>query len=357
MKSIEGELSKRKAFIDYLRIVAIICVVICHTVEGVYTHNVEQLEMLSNFSNAFRITSFSLGRTFGVPFFLMISGYLLLNRTYDGKNTKNFYTKNWLHLIICTVIWFAIYDVYTIFIYENSITVLGFAKDILLLQKPYLSHQWYMPMIIGFYAAIPFVANALKRDDILRFITIPCIMVFIYGSLVPFANIMLSLFGKKMLTGQINMGFTGGIFGLYIIVGALIEKRAFKSIKTKMLICASILSFVVQIVIIYSFYRSDYIIWYDSPFVIITSICAFEIASRTIKWKSNRMTLFLARHSFAVYLIHMMIRGLPVVRHAIEGFSKEVQSMLLLLIVLTASYLIAWIIGKTRIGKYILYIK
>ena len=72
--------NNRIAGIDTLRAIGILCVVMCHSVEGdIYTLNLEGMNGLSLVSKIFAFTMFSIGRL-GVPLFLLISGYLLLDK-------------------------------------------------------------------------------------------------------------------------------------------------------------------------------------------------------------------------------------------------------------------------------------
>ena len=347
----------RYVFIDYTRVLAIFCVVLCHTVVVVYSRDTDALGALSNQANFFRICVFTLGRSFGVPFFLMISGFLLLDKFYDTSKIRRFYINNWGHIIACTVIWFALYYIYAFIILNSEASLTGLLKEMLLLKQPTLSHQWYLPMIIGYYAMLPFVANALYNSDSLRALFIPYLMVFVYGSLVLSANMLLDLLGKESLSPQIEMGFTGGVYGLYIITGFLIKKGMLKRIKTTIILFIAAVSISMQVVFVFRYYSTDYIVWYDSPLVIIASIAVFELTARTEKMKANRFVTFLARNAFAVYLLHMMIRDIPFIRQSLSGLNKASQTLILTVIIMVVSYALAWLMGKTKIGRYMLYIK
>lgn len=348
---------KRYVSIDFLKVFAIISVVLCHSVEMVYSTRPEYLETLPDMSNLFRISMHTIGRTFGVPLFLMISGFLLLDRCYDADRMKRFFTKNWLHLIVCTMIWFAIYDVYIKIYMQGDMNCMMMARDVLFLRKPRLGHQWYMPMIIGYYSMVPFVANALSRKDGIRMLWIPYLMVFVYASVVPFFNLLLTAYDRGPFSPQIDMGFTGGVFGLYMVGGFMIKKKMLRKVSPAVLLSITISSLAVLIAFCYYYYRSSYIVWYDNPFVIISSVTAFEYASRHTGWKQNDIVLFLAKYAFAVYLIHILIRNLSPVRQAVSMFDAPLRVIMLTAITLFVSYCLAWIIGRTKAGRYILYIK
>ncbi len=77
----------RIEWLDFARMIAIILVVLCHAVENVYALKLDYISSISVQSKIFVFTAFTLGRI-GVPFFLMISGYLLLDRAYDTQKIQ-----------------------------------------------------------------------------------------------------------------------------------------------------------------------------------------------------------------------------------------------------------------------------
>lgn len=157
---------KRKKWIDLARALVILLVVLCHATESVYTLSVDYISSISMQSKIFAFTSFTLGKL-GVPLFLMISGYLLLDRDYSSDTVKKLWKNNWLHLLICTWIWFAIYELFCHYYLKVNNDIWSIIEDLLFLRPINIStaHTWYMPMILGMYILIPFVAILLKSID------------------------------------------------------------------------------------------------------------------------------------------------------------------------------------------------
>ena len=54
---------------------------------------------MTTFSRIFQFASLFIGRI-GVPFFLMITGYLLVDRVYDDQKVRKFWNNNCKSLII-----------------------------------------------------------------------------------------------------------------------------------------------------------------------------------------------------------------------------------------------------------------
>lgn len=97
-----------------------------------------------------------------MPLFLAISGYLLLDRDYSSADKIfKFYKHNLLPIVITTEIWNVIYDA-IIFIDNGKFDFEVLIRDLLFFKTNQMGNMWYMPMIIGVYIALPFVANAIK---------------------------------------------------------------------------------------------------------------------------------------------------------------------------------------------------
>lgn len=108
---------KRILFIDHIRALAILMVIMCHVIDVNCLFWLGYQEM----SGARQIILYTLlifGRC-GVPLFLMITGYLLLDRDYSDGKWKSFYLHKWLHLFLLTEIWFIIYEGFSVFVQGN----------------------------------------------------------------------------------------------------------------------------------------------------------------------------------------------------------------------------------------------
>ena len=147
----------RVEWIDLVRAIAILTVLYIHATDGIYIISSDAIMNYTVFSRVFDFASLFIGRV-GVPFFLMITGYLLLDRAYNDERVRKFWEKNCKGLIIVTIIWAAIYAVSLQFITVGSSTV-NFAEA----GNLFFSHMWYMPMIIGMYLSMPFVSAALEK--------------------------------------------------------------------------------------------------------------------------------------------------------------------------------------------------
>ena len=178
-----ADTKRRIQWIDLVRVIAILCVILCHATERIYQLQLGYIDTYSIKSQIIAFAFFTIGRL-GVSLFFLISGYLLLDREYSAEDCKRFWKTSCFQLWVCTVVWWIIYDLYLSF-QGQEITLKTVLMDILFFHKVNMSHVWYMPVILSLYLLIPLVANALKRLDN-RYLMIPISFFVIYMFGFPF---------------------------------------------------------------------------------------------------------------------------------------------------------------------------
>ena len=95
--------SNRIVKLDIARTFAILCVVLCHCSEMIYTQQSVKVAELGISSRIFMFGTFTIGRL-GVPIFLYLSGILLLKKTIDSdEDIFKFYKNNLFPLFPCLV--------------------------------------------------------------------------------------------------------------------------------------------------------------------------------------------------------------------------------------------------------------
>jgi len=364
MSSVQSS-DNRIKWLDMARAIAILCVVICHINDNVYSINAEFMTSLGFIPEFIALFLRTLGRAGGVPICLMLTGYLLLDRDYDEQAMKHFWKDKWLHLLICTWIWIVIDRIFMYFI-GRGVSVTDTVREILFLKSVELGHAWYMPMIIGMYLLIPFVARGLKKINpsaYLPVIIILILMVFAYPTLysVNHLAVLNSIVGRE-LSLQINLGFSGGAYGMYMIFGYLIKTGLFKKIRSYILWIVFALAFLgtvfFQIWMFAGGYSYD--LWYNNLLVFITSASLFELMSRTDKVYAYPAVKVIAYYSFAIYLVHnLILLAVFKVLKANDIHIGYVPAHVIMLIAVTGLALaVVWAISKIpKAGKYIFYLK
>ena len=109
----------RIKWIDLVRAIAILTVLYIHANDGIFIISSDAIVNYTIYSRIFNFASLFVGRL-GVPLFLMITGYLLLDRTYNDERVNKFWAKNCKNLIIVTVIWAVVYSVVLYVVTLNS---------------------------------------------------------------------------------------------------------------------------------------------------------------------------------------------------------------------------------------------
>lgn len=290
----EHRVSKKHLnWVDNARAFAVLAVVICHAVEWNYYGVVMGTKTEDNILLwLFQTCLYVLGRT-GVPFFLMISGTLLLSREYSPTE---FYRKSLLPLVITSELWVVFYGIFDIVVNGNEFSVVKLIKQMLFIDGTCFNHTWYLPLIIGLYIAAPFVGAAVKKYS-LRSIALPLLVIFCIR------------FVPSSLRSTVDIAFLGGQYGIYFVLGYYIGndgKNPLRKIKTVILILAALCFFAADIVcqrILYETGRvSTYFVWYGSAFILGMSICLFECFRRFDF--GNGFIRAVAKCSFGIYLLH-----------------------------------------------------
>ncbi len=343
----------RIEWIDLVRAIAILTVLYIHATDGIFIISSDASMHYTLFSRVFQFASLFIGRI-GVPFFLMITGYLLLDRYYDDEKTRKFWRNNCKGLIIITILWAVIYAISLQAVAVGNQSV-NFSEAGTL----FFSHMWYMPMIIGMYLSLPFVTAALRQFDN-RTIINATIVFSLLAYVMPFITTLCDINGISGVTIQYSLGFSGGVYGIYLILGYLIKKGEFKRLSMTQLGLMAFVSFAICVIFqYYAFIRGyNFFLWYDFPFVAIGSFALFEATSRRKSVKFYSGVKVLSKYSFAVFLIHNLFR-LPLLPVVVKlPFTEPVKAIILWILLIIFSYIAAAIIYRIpRFGKYILYMR
>ena len=194
---------KHLAWLDVLRLVAVIGVVVIHTASGMvyglfdYPNSVYILEIYEALCR------------WCVPIFVMISGLLFLNST---KPFKIILSQNFIRLMAAFVFWAIIFNV-LLFVNKKPLTLFYF-------------HLWFLPMLAGIYLLIPFLRMiAEQRKLLLYFLFLWISSVILLPQLLQGVSLLSSSLAiylhEYSLAFELYfpMGFTGYfLLGYYLIV-------------------------------------------------------------------------------------------------------------------------------------------
>lgn len=301
-------LQQRKYYIDVLRIIAILSVILMHCT-GLYDKTV-----IPNDVGWILSIIFGSVTRYAVPIFIMISGSVILPK--DNLSIEIIYKKYILRFIISYLFWSFLYTFFFSFVYyyDCSITMISIKNLISgTIQGGYF-HLWFMPLIIGLYAIIPLLKIILKSIDehiICYWITLSVIICFF----IPIAQLHPTING--LISEHIST-FSVGFFSpylLYFIMGYFLSKTELSSKTCHIIYILGIMSvlFTILIVLLPSIKTNtlcDTLRQNNTPNVLMMSIALYVFLKRSLSnWKPRfpGFLKILSENSFGVYFVHEII--------------------------------------------------
>lgn len=354
--------TKRIKNLDIARAFAIICVLLCHSVEYIYLFTLNSWIGSSLNSQIYRTVLFTIGRC-GVPLFLFLTGFFILSKKIEtDEDVNRFYKKSILPLLITTELWIIIYNIFIAIYNETGFQFKTLVKNMLFMSQVSLKNMWYMPMILGIYLVIPFL-NKIINTFSTKSLKTPIIFTFIISFILPTINIILKVCNiKTTLSTILDITFLGGIYGLYIIFGDIVRKGKLKKFNTKIIILIGLIFFSLACLLQIISYNNNiaYNIWYNSAFLFIFSVCLFELFTRIdtnkISNKIINMCTYISKISLALFFIHIIVQKILMIYIPKIDISNSIKTIILFVASLGISVLIIFIGSKIKIIKNKLFL-
>lgn len=302
-------LSKRKASLDIIRIIALGMVLLIHCVENTWDMTPKGLSGLDVPVQWLILTMYNLGRL-SVPLFLFLTGYLMLGREYKRDDIYKFYKTKVFHLLTITWLWTAIYYLLGVAVGSFKFGAIDFCRQMLFINNSWVApHLWYMPMIIGLYLFIPFISNALNKVSKKVILLLSGLSVF-YIFLVPTLDVAMKATDHTPLVGNLDLSFLGGLYGSLMLVGYLVKKYWNKliSVKTCWYGVVAIVGIVATVswhFLVLLVWHYKFNTWYDSFFLLIAASATFIWMLRVLDKLPPRQYLYSSATAvMGCYLVH-----------------------------------------------------
>ena len=367
----------RKVQFDYLRIISMFLVVICHSLVVAYPYSAgagskaQSFVMLSNFDKVFS-SIMAVGGRLGVPFFFLLSGYFLINRfqlTEIGILT--FYRKRFFRLLLTFELWMILYEIFVRGYLRIRGGLLQVIMELLFItKKPNYPNElgstmvqiWFITTILGIYLFMP-VLVALVKNIPSKFKTWLIIVAVGFDFIIPTVNILFQFLGKKVeVSSNIDYAFVGAAYGVYVLIGGLIQEGWLIKVSDRLLWCSTIIGGVLAVVMQFMGnvrMENTYFIWYDNFFILVTTVAIFELVNRVKIQKtsvSNAVMLW-SGFSLGIYLIHHPFQ-IVIQKYLFITSSNAVNFFVNLFATYLLSLLIVYSLSKIKIFRtYFFYEK
>lgn len=231
--------SQRSVAIDFLRVVAIVAVVCVHSLP---------VPIISGGWRIFASAAIGSLSKIGVPLFLIITGYLMLDRDYSGPKLKRFLKHNYLPLLVSFESWACVAMIAKLATDPSVSNIVEGLHTMLLIGDPLMIHFWYMQMLLGIYLFIPILASFIRsfEQNADKYIRMIIVVGIVFTFVFPTIQMVYNWLGGNSDYEMTLGGFTGrGALGiLYMLLGYAIKKDLFNSGKHTVCIPLALLSLV-----------------------------------------------------------------------------------------------------------------
>lgn len=283
-----------------------------------------------------------------VPCFFMISGALILGRSYDMKKSLLSAKK----FLIILAFWTVAYGLFNIYYTGQGCDWSSVLYD------PAKNHLWYLYVMIPIYIMVPFLQGMCKGIDeklehglaVLGFIWL--VLTFTLSAVKQDLYYDLPILGDKC-------------YVYYFYMGYYINKHMDKiNVKPAALAGIFVLGSIVSIVLtcVNSFERGYHytsFMQYGSPFIILSSLAFFTLIASAkggnipVSDKAKKKINLVCQCSLGIYLIHVMFINFYTVHFKPVDFSAYLMIPALIVYVFVGSLAAVWIIRKVPFGKTI----
>jgi surface polysaccharide O-acyltransferase-like enzyme len=292
---------------------------------------------------------------FCIPIFLMISGALILSKTY--KSIGEYLKKRALRIVLPFLFWSMIYiasSLFHKFYHGEHMTIAELITFVFIqLKKGASFHLWYVYMIIGLYLFFPIIGkwiNKSNENEIKYFIGIWLL-----------AAIASLPFMQKNFPG-INLTYFSGYIG-FPVLGYYLSRKTFSNPDREKAISILLILTGILITIFGTYFITRNKGFMDesfyerlSPNVILVSIGIFLLFKNSTKFstRTSSVILFFSKYSYGIYLIHILVLWkLGLLGFSIFSINPVIGIPVTAMLCFIISTLIIFGVNKLPWGKYI----
>lgn len=331
--------NQRIGYLDCLRVFAMLMIIALHSPLPV-----------SDKSNSILFSCVSFFNASGLTLFFMISGALLLSKTYDYRT---FLKRRFGKVAWPTLFWslFYLLDNWL----QGKIGVADLTKSILSIPFGAQGNGvlWFMYTLMGLYLITPILSSWLSKaskKDVETILILWCI------------TLLLPLLGEVLPVGEIGnnniLFYLSGYMGYYIL-GHYLE-RYYQQIRIAcilpLIVIPTIIAIVVKLLgVAVDFYK---FFWYLSINIAMMSAFWFLLAKRIFTFSIPKAIYTISKYSFGIYLVHIFImRRIVWNWNFVTQHGSAFQILTTTILTFVMSYIIVYIISRFPFSKYIIGVK
>ena len=340
-------------YFDILRVIACCSVVMIHASSTYVTYD-------------FGGFNFWIGNIFdsisriGVPIFVMISGALMLDESYEFtvKKLVAHIVKMLIFFLFWSFIYSVINNIITPLIYHNPIVFKDFISSFVYGHY----HLWFCLMIIGLYLLVPLLRLWIKVEN-KKYIEYFLILSLTFTFLIPqiisvLGNYFTVLESVNSILNNINLKYVAG-YAPYFILGWYLHNFELKPKKLFYVLGILSLIFTVVMTFVLSYTTGTAIQAYDniSVNILLQSVAVFILLKSLFghvpyeKEKHNFIG-FIAKNSLGIYAVHVQIVTILFDLLIMINLNIAIINILIIFIVsLAVSCLISFVFSKIPVLK------
>lgn len=295
-------MATRQPYLDVLRALACVAVVLLHSAGGVLSAQVGTAD--------WHICNMIDGSVrWAVPVFVMISGSLFLA---SEKPFSAIVRTNVVRLVVAFAFWSLVYALYGMCI--GNLNAVGFLYDLVFGHF----HMWYVPMLIGLYLLTPLL-RPIARDDVLSRLFLAMALVVTF--LVPQLAGVLGCFSEELagcvtrLVEQFGLDFVAG-YSTYYVLGYRLSRwdrhprRLTFAIAFVAANAVTVLGTLALSVCVGDFVTVMYD--YMTVNVLVAAVTLFLLLRASVGFarqpmRGSRLIAMISRRSFGIYLVHPLV--------------------------------------------------
>ncbi len=300
---------ERKLGYDVLRIFACFGVIMNHSM-GVYYDTWGRISVWKWFIAA---ALFCLCKM-AVPFFLLLSGALLLKK---DESYRNLLFKRILHTIFLIMAWSVIYGISS---KERIVAACqgGFTWLLSVIRASVAVlpswHMWYLYTILGIYFMLPFfrkMVAGMEEKDQQAF----CLIWLVFGGLIPYYN---SIFQNHqiLLSNRFDIGFLWGYTAVFVM-GYIIDRWEINKKRRYLAIICGSFAWIINVLMTYILSTKEQISTkaFDAGLAFPVLLTAYAVFYLITNFKlenmlgktSKKIIEEISRCTLGVYLIHPLV--------------------------------------------------